>query len=186
MTMIRSLSASASSRYWVVNNVAMPRFLKPATRSQMVCLLRGSSPVVGSSRNTTSGRTTKPQAMSIRRRMPPEYVPTRRSAACDQIELAREVLRPVTAPPTSPGPADRPNMTRFSRPVSMSSSATCCPVSMIDRRTLGRLGHDVESRRRWHRPGPAGSASTRCPPSWSCPHRSGRATRPPHRGRPRN
>ena len=34
--------------------------------------LRGSSPVVGSSRNTTSGRTTSPQARSTRRRMPPE------------------------------------------------------------------------------------------------------------------
>ena len=34
--------------------------------------LRGSRPVVGSSRNTTLGQVTRPHAMSIRRRIPPE------------------------------------------------------------------------------------------------------------------
>ncbi|CFS39244.1 Uncharacterised protein [Mycobacterium tuberculosis] len=70
--MMRSLSASASSRYCVVNNVAMPSFLKLATRSQIACRLLGSSPVVGSSKNATWGWTTNPHAMSIRRRIPPE------------------------------------------------------------------------------------------------------------------
>ena len=43
--------------------------------------LRGSSPVVGSSRNRTGGRRTSDAAMSKRRRMPPEYVRSGRSAA---------------------------------------------------------------------------------------------------------
>ena len=132
--MIRSLRASASSRYCDVNNVDMPRFLKLATRSQMTCLLRGSRPVVGSSRNTTSGRTTKPQAISIRRRIPPEYVPTRRSAAyCRSNSCRSSSARERAADLLSP--CSRPNRSRFSRPVSMSSRATCCPVSMITRRT---------------------------------------------------
>ena len=72
ITMMRSASESASSRYCVVSKVAMPSALKSATSSQIASRLRGSSPVVGSSRNTTSGRTTRPHAMSMRRRIPPE------------------------------------------------------------------------------------------------------------------
>ena len=80
--------------------------------------------------------------MSIRRRMPPEYVPTRRSAACSRSNSpSSSSARDRAADLLSP--CSRPNITRFSRPVSMSSRATCCPVSMIDRRTAGRVRDDV-------------------------------------------
>ena len=39
----------------------------------------GSSPIVGSSRNRTRGECMRPRAISSRRRMPPENVPTTES-----------------------------------------------------------------------------------------------------------
>jgi hypothetical protein len=67
MTAIRSASWSASSRYWVVSRTVVP----PATRvrmlSQTSLRLRGSSPVVGSSRNSTGGA----MAASVERWRPP-------------------------------------------------------------------------------------------------------------------
>ena len=72
MTTMSSASRSASSRYWVVSSSVVP----PATRlwmtSHMSVRLRGSRPVVGSSRNSTGGSATRAPARSRRRRMPPE------------------------------------------------------------------------------------------------------------------
>ena len=68
----RSQSASASSRYCVVRNTVVPRSLIRRTSSQTVSRLDGSSPVVGSSRNSTSGWCTSADARSSRRFMPPE------------------------------------------------------------------------------------------------------------------
>ena len=71
-TAIRSASWSASSRYWVVRKMVTP----PATNSRMIChmerRLRGSRPVVGSSRKMTRGWPTRVIARSSRRRIPPE------------------------------------------------------------------------------------------------------------------
>ena len=71
-TAIRSASWSASSRYWVVRKIVTPS----ATRSRMIChivrRLRGSRPVVGSSRKMMRGSPTRVIARSSRRRMPPE------------------------------------------------------------------------------------------------------------------
>src|SRR5689334_18903850 len=81
MTTIRSASSSASSRYWVVSSRVTP----PATSSRITfhirSLLAGSSPVVGSSRKSTGGLVTRPAARSRRRRIPPEYSFSIRSAA---------------------------------------------------------------------------------------------------------
>ena len=69
----RAASWSASSRYWVVRNTVVPDSrLSRRTSSQRVCREIGSSPVVGSSRNSTSGSCTSARARSSRRRMPPE------------------------------------------------------------------------------------------------------------------
>src|SRR6185436_4780711 len=76
----RSQSASASSRYCVVRNTVVPCSLIRRTSSQIVSRLEGSRPVVGSSRNSTSGRCTSAEARSSRRFMPPEYPLMRRSA----------------------------------------------------------------------------------------------------------
>ena len=67
-----SASSSASSRYWVVRKMVTP----PATSSRTIChmarRLRGSRPVVGSSRKITRGSPTRVIARSRRRCMPPE------------------------------------------------------------------------------------------------------------------
>src|SRR5712691_8279010 len=72
MTTLWFASWSASSRYWVVSSTVVP----PATRSRMndhmSSRVRGSSPVVGSSRIRTWGRPTRLAPRSRRRRMPPE------------------------------------------------------------------------------------------------------------------
>ena len=48
-------SSSASSRCWVVRNTVVPSPTRPRTMSHMVRRLRGSRPVVGSSRKMISG-----------------------------------------------------------------------------------------------------------------------------------
>ena len=68
----RSHSWSASSRYWVVRKTVVPAALMRRTSSQIVRREDGSRPVVGSSRNSTSGEWTSALARSSRRFMPPE------------------------------------------------------------------------------------------------------------------
>ena len=72
ITEIRSASRSASSRYWVVSSTVVPSATRPSIVSQSPIRLRGSSPVVGSSRKSTGGRATSAAARSSRRRIPPE------------------------------------------------------------------------------------------------------------------
>src|ERR1019366_4138175 len=72
MTTIWSASWSASSRYWVVSSRVAPSATRSRLTAHMAWRLAGSSPVVGSSRNSTGGRVTIPAARSRRRRMPPE------------------------------------------------------------------------------------------------------------------
>src|ERR1700683_883890 len=69
----RSARVSASSRYCVVKKMVMPssRF-SLRTSDQTAERLWGSRPVVGSSRNSTSGLWTRAAARSRRRFMPPE------------------------------------------------------------------------------------------------------------------
>jgi hypothetical protein len=50
MTAISLASWSASSRYWVVSSTVTPVAVRPRTMSHISLRLRGSSPVVGSSR----------------------------------------------------------------------------------------------------------------------------------------
>ena len=73
-TAMRSHSRSASSRYWVVRRTDVPSATRLSISSQRPSRLRGSRPVVGSSRNSTGGRATSAPARSSRLRMPPEYV----------------------------------------------------------------------------------------------------------------
>ena len=71
-TAMRSARRSASSRYWVVSSTVTPAAASPVTSSHIACRLRGSRPVVGSSRKITSGLPIRLAARSRRRRMPPE------------------------------------------------------------------------------------------------------------------
>src|SRR5699024_805477 len=81
ITARRSASWSASSRYWVVSRMVVPASTRVRMISQTWLRLRGSIPVVGSSRNIRSGVTIREPAMSRRRRIPPEYFFTGRPAA---------------------------------------------------------------------------------------------------------
>ena len=79
---IRSASCSASSRYCVVSSTVVPCPRELPDRSCQTSMRAwGSSPVVGSSRKITGGFPIRLIAMSRRRRMPPEYVATRREPA---------------------------------------------------------------------------------------------------------
>src|SRR5215207_3812188 len=101
ITASRFASRSASSRYCVVRSTVVPPAAIVRTMSQTWLRLRGSSPVVGSSRKSTSGVTTRLAAMSSRRRMPPEYsrtclaaASTRSNAASSSSARARAGFQP--------------------------------------------------------------------------------------------
>jgi hypothetical protein len=134
MTTIRSASSSASSRYWVVSSRVTP----PATSSRITfhirSLLAGSSPVVGSSRNSTGGLVTRPAARSRRRRIPPEYSFSIRSAASVRSNWSRNLAARFFASPRR-RPLSRPIMTRFWRPVRTSSTVASCAVTPMLRWT---------------------------------------------------
>jgi predicted ATPase/DNA-binding SARP family transcriptional activator len=72
MTAICPASRSASFRFWVVSSTVIPSLTRSLTRSQTPLRPAGSSPVVGSSRNSTRGRPIRLAVRSSRRRMPPE------------------------------------------------------------------------------------------------------------------
>ena len=133
-TAIRSASSSASSRYCVVRRIVTPPAASPRMASHIVRRLRGSRPVVGSSRKITRGEPTKVMARSSRRRIPPEYVDAGRRAASTSSNRS-------SSSATRRRPASRPSRLRsaiscrFSSPVSRSSSAENWPVTPIAART---------------------------------------------------
>ena len=85
---------SASSRYCVVSRIVTPSSTSWRTVSQSCSRLRGSSPVVGSSKKSRRGRSIMPMARSRRRRMPPEYVPARRCRASVRSKAASSSVGP--------------------------------------------------------------------------------------------
>ena len=92
ITATRSASWSASSRYWVVSSTVLPS----ATSSRIVVHIwprvRGSRPVVGSSRKMSGGLRIRLAARSSRRRMPPENFAICRSAASSSPNCAISVV----------------------------------------------------------------------------------------------
>ena len=72
ITAMRSASWSASSRYWVVSSTVVPSRTRSRIALQTWLRLRGSSPVVGSSRNSIGACVSKLEARSSRLRIPPE------------------------------------------------------------------------------------------------------------------
>ena len=90
--------------------------------SQISLRLRGSSPVVGSSRKSMRGRVSMLDARSSRRRMPPEYVFAVLSAASSSSKRASSSDARLRAS-VRESRNRRPNISRFSRPVSNSSTA---------------------------------------------------------------
>ena len=121
ITTMSSASRSASSRYWVVSRRVAPSSTSDSRTSQSSLRARGSRPVVGSSRNSTSGRATSVAARSRRRRMPPEYVLTRRPPASARANCSSSSSARARAT-ARPRWWSWPIITRFSRPVSRAST----------------------------------------------------------------
>ncbi len=96
--------------------------------------LPGSRPVVGSSSSSSRGLPTRLAPRSRRRRMPPEYVLTNRSAASTRSICSRIRSAEATAS-ARPWPYRRATITRFSRPLIISSTAADWPARPIMRRT---------------------------------------------------
>ena len=112
----------------------VPSRTSSRTTDQISLRLRGSSPVVGSSKNSTRGRVSRLDARSRRRRIPPEYVRAGRSAASASSKRSSSSFarRRASAAERS---NRRPNIWRFSRPVRISSTAANWPVSPNSSRT---------------------------------------------------
>src|SRR5450759_3174716 len=145
-----SASWSASSRYWVVRRIVTPSVASSRMICHMVRRLRGSSPVVGSSRKITVGLPMSVIARSTRRRIPPEEVDSGLLAA--SVSSNRSSSSAIRR-----RPALRPRWRRsaiscrFSCPVSRLSTAENWPVTPIKERTASR------------------SLATSCPPTRMAP-----------------
>ena len=126
-------SRSASSMYWVVSRTLAPPAASLPEDLPQLQPPRGSSPVVGSSRNRTGAW------LTWRRRGPGGGASPRNTSG-----PAARPRRPAPADRSAPGAAARaaagqagrrPIMTRFSRPVRNGSTAAYCPDRPIRRRT---------------------------------------------------
>ncbi len=118
----------------MVSRSVVPSRTSSRTTDQISLRLRGSSPVVGSSKNSTRGRVSRLDARSRRRRIPPEYVRAGRSAA--SASSKRSSSTPARRRASAAERSNRrPNIWRFSRPVSISSTAANWPVSPNSSRT---------------------------------------------------
>jgi hypothetical protein len=94
---------------------------------------------VGSSSSRSLGAPTRLAPRSRRRRMPPEYVFTRRSAASVR-SICSRIRSALVAACFFCWPYRRATITRFSRPVIISSTAAAWPANPIMRRTaIGSL-----------------------------------------------
>ena len=87
-----SASSSASSSRWVVSRIVTPSALAARNRSQTRCRACGSSPAVGSSRNSSSGRPTSAIARLSRCTCPPD---SRRTGVRATVGQAENVQQPV-------------------------------------------------------------------------------------------
>jgi predicted ATPase len=96
--------------------------------------LRGSSPVVGSSRYSSRGLPTRLAAKSSRRRIPPEYVLAGRAAASESSKRASSSRARALASGRGM-PSRRPIMMRLLVPDSPSSTDAYCPVRPMSCRT---------------------------------------------------
>ena len=166
-------SRSASSRYCVVRKIVTPSATSSRTMSHITRRLRGSRPVVGSSRKMIRGSPTSVIARSSRRRMPPSMSSPASSAASTRSNCSSSSATRV-GPPRSQV-----------LEVGHQAQVLLAGELAVDRRDLAGqadgLAHGVRPRRRRsrrstprHRPG---ISVERYGSRWSCRHRSGRAGR---------
>ena len=104
-----------SSRYWVVSRSVVPSRRSSRTIAQISLRLRGSRPVVGSSRNRTRGRFSRLDAMSSRRRLPPEQVRAGRTSPGSRARSTARRLPRIA--PSGRAALSAPGAQRRGRPV---------------------------------------------------------------------
>ena len=136
MTAMRSASWSASSRYWVVSSTVEPVATSPRIVSHIWARVRGSRPVVGSSRKISGGCAMRLAARSRRRRMPPEKFFSGAWRPPRSGRTARAVRRTCALASARDRPSSREKMTRFSVAERVSSTDAYWPVTPISWRTI--------------------------------------------------
>ena len=105
--------------------------------------VRGSRPVVGSSRKISGGRVIRLAARSSRRRMPPENCEIGLSAASSRPNCSSRRSGRAGAGPAAM-PCSRANSQRFSRAVRFSSTEAYCPVTPSSWRIMCGLASYVD------------------------------------------
>jgi hypothetical protein len=153
----RSQSSSASSMKWVTSTTVAPSSLTRRTRSQVARRACGSSPVVSSSKNTTSGRLTRASAMNSRCCSPPDSLANGRRHSPSSPQ--RRPSHSSEGAPSRP----RANSHSASPTRNRSGSADDCSCAPIRRRS-----------RSPSRCGSIPSTRTRLLESGRCPTASGR------------
>ena len=147
-TTMSSASWSASSRYCVVRMIVVPSRTRSRSMSQRSLRLRGSRPVVGSSRNSTCGRgdeargEVEPAAHAAREGLHQLRRRRRRGRA------ARAARRPGAGPRALERWCRRPTITRFLRALISPSTVACCAATPMRSRTASGSRHDVDARPR--------------------------------------
>ena len=107
----RSASSSASSRYCVVRKIVMPSSgLSRRTSAHTLARLTGSSPVVGSSRNRTSGLCTSAAARSSRRSHAPGVGGDPPVEGVGEVDQLAQLGDPVPSSRSSAGRRARPGV----------------------------------------------------------------------------
>ena len=165
MMATRSHSRSASSIRWVVRNTVLPRSRMPRTSVQIARRACGSSPVVSSSRNTSSGSLMSASAMNSRCFCPPESVMNHalRFSASPSCSSSR-------SPSIGRAVERRPEVHRLAhldallqlRLLQLHADPLLQLVDVRDR---------IEPEHRDRARDPAGAPLRRTPSSWSCPRR---------------
>ena len=124
---IRDARRSASSRYWVVSRMVTPSATSSRTICHMTRRLRGSRPVVGSSRKMIRGspieRHRQVEAAPHAARVGLRRLRRRRRPA----RTARAARRPGAVPRPCRDGTGRPSACRFSSPVNCLSTAETWP-----------------------------------------------------------
>ena len=143
-TTMSSASRSASSRYWVVRTMVVPSRTRSRSMSHRSPRLRGSRPVVGSSRNRTVG----PRHQAGGEVEPPAH------AAGERLHQVARLRRPGRAARAARRPGgrrraggrswSRPTITRLALAVSSPSTVACWAATPMRRRT--RSGSATTSR----------------------------------------
>ena len=135
ITAIRSASWSASSSICVVSTTVVPSATSARTAAHTSLRPRGSSPVVGSSRNSTGGDEDQAGGQVQPPPHPARVLRHRLARPRPPGRSAPAARPPARAQPPTRRWNSRPKSTRFWRPLSTSSTAAFCPTSPIRRRT---------------------------------------------------